>query len=100
MTPMLRELHEARKERLQRMKAWQAGNVVPLRRVRAAKIKPPKAATPQPRLEEHPKPEPIPPALTPIDEIETPVVVENTNVSIRQIQVVVAKRYRISLAEI
>jgi hypothetical protein len=98
MTPMLRELHEARKARLQRMKAWHRNNVVPLHQVRPINQELPEAK-PEPKLEEKPELEPVP-ALTPIEEIEQPVVVDNTNVSIRQIQIVVAKRYRVSLSEL
>jgi hypothetical protein len=98
MTPMLRELHEARKARLQRMKAWHNNNVVPLHKVRPID-QAQQEAEPEPKSEEMPIAEPMP-ALTPIEEIEQPVVLENTNVSIRQIQTVVAKRYRVSLSEL
>jgi hypothetical protein len=91
---MLRELHEARKARLQRMKAWHRNNVVPMRQVR-----PPHRERPKVKPIEQPKAEPVP-TLTPIEEIEQPVVLENATLSIRQIQIVVAKRYRVSLSEI
>lgn len=93
MTPMLRELHEARKARLPRMGARQYPNaIVPLHRVRP--LPEPVAVQPQP------EPEVEEPKLTPFEEIEPPVIVENTNVTIRQIQIVVAKRYKVSLQAI
>src|SRR3954464_2073152 len=94
MTPMLRELHEARKARLPRMGARQYPNaIVPLHRVRPI---PEPVAVPQPEpevIKEEPK-------LTPFEEIEPPVIVENNSVTIRQIQIVVAKRYKVSLQAI
>jgi hypothetical protein len=93
MTPMLRELHEARKARLPRMGARQYQNaIVPLHRVRP--IPEPVAVQPQP------EPEVEEPKLTPFEEIEPPVILKNTSVTIRQIQIVVAKRYKVSLQAI
>jgi hypothetical protein len=92
MTPMLRELHEARKARLPRMGARQYPNaIVPLHRVRPL---------PEPVAVPQPEPEAEEPKLTPFEEIEPPVIVENTSVTIRQIQIVVAKRYKVSLQAI
>jgi hypothetical protein len=93
MIPMLRELHEARKARLPRMGARQYRNaIVPIHRVR-----------PVPELVAVPEPEPEvveESKLTPFEEIERPVIVDNTSVTIRQIQIVVAKRYKVSLQAI
>jgi hypothetical protein len=92
MTPMLRELHEARKARLPRMGARQYSNaIVPLHRVRPI---------PGSEAVQEPEPEAEEPKLTPFEEIEPPVIVENTSVTIRQIQIVVAKRYKASLQAI
>jgi hypothetical protein len=91
---MLRELHEARKARLPRMGARQYRNaIVPIHRVRPI---------PEPEAVQEPEPEVIKeePKLTPFEEVEPPVIVENTSVTIRQIQIVVAKRYKISLQAI
>jgi hypothetical protein len=92
MTPMLRELHEARKARLPRMGARQYRNaIVPLHRVRPI---------PEPVAVPQPEPEVEEPKLTPFEAIEPPVVVENTNITIRQIQIAVAKRYKVNLQAI
>jgi hypothetical protein len=92
MTPMLRKLHEARKARLPRMGARQYPNaIVPIHRVRPI---------PEPVAVPQPEPEVEEPKLTPFEEIEPPLIVENTSVTIRQIQIVVAKRYKVSLQAI
>lgn len=92
MTSILRELHEARKARLPRMGARQYQNaIVPLYRVRPI---------PEPVAEPQPEPEVEEPKLTPFEEIEPPVILKNTSVTIRQIQIVVAKRYKVSLQAI
>lgn len=93
MTPMLRELHEARKERLQRMKAWHNGNVVSISRIRAAVIRP--SAQPEPA--EKPKPEPKQKSLTPINEIPSPERDDGAEITLRQVKQVVAKRYNIAI---
>jgi hypothetical protein len=93
MTPMLRELHEARKARLPRMGARQYRNaIVPIHRVRPI-FEPMAAPQPEPKIKEEPK-------LTPFEEIDPPMRVGNTSITIRQIQIVVAKRYRVSLQAI
>lgn len=85
------ELHEARKKRLQRNGWCTPSNVVPFDRVRPKEI-----PTSQPA--ETPEPEPVSP--TPIEEIPAPTIKEGEELRIREIQQVVAIRYRIGLEAI
>lgn len=99
MTPMLRELHEARKARLLRMKAWHGQKVVLLHKVR-----------PKPeRKTESPLPAPVPISkpekvvtreLTPLEEIASPEILDGGSITIRQIQEIVAQRYKVGVDEL
>lgn len=93
MTPLQRELREARRERLHRMQAWHGEPLPPISRIhRSSGVT---APLPQP-AEKAPEPE----GPTPIHEIEGPIIREGDKPRIEQIQQVVAKRYRISLEAI
>lgn len=103
MTPMLRELHEARKERLQRMQAWHRGNVVTMHKARsaAAPKMPPPAPAPEPESIERPPVEKIGNReVTRLADIASPAMSDGAQIEIRQIQQIVAARYRVEVAEI
>lgn len=85
------ELHQARKERLERMGATRS-NAVPLDRVRLHKYIKPIEVPPDSEQQQQDK------AL--IEKISAPEVKESEELRIRQIQKIVAIRYRIGLEEI
>lgn len=101
MTPMLRELHEARKARLQRMKAWHRNNVVPLHKVRPPQES--KREAPSPKPESAKSPTAVTAQhreITPFTEMEIPEIFEDGSIAIWQIQELVAKRYNVDVNEI
>jgi hypothetical protein len=93
MTPMLRELHEDRKARLQRMKAWHTRNLVPFHRVRPH---PPKSTPIVAEPVKDVQSKEVDPPL----ESESPPLKNGESPTVLHIQCIVAKRYRVDLAEI
>jgi hypothetical protein len=92
VTPMQRELNEARKDRLRRMNAWHPTNVVPLDRI--AQREP--SSTPAIK----PMPETKPLGLAQTKGNAVPIIKEDETLRIHQIKHAVAMRYRITLAAI